>query len=148
MSDDLEQKQLYLRGEIIDKGYDAQEFSYFMQNLKNNEEIDLDNWTMEELQQAVQMFINNINQQSNENVVANEIPVQGDSEPTQEIKEEPVVEKNEEIKEEIKEEVKKETKKTSISEILNQAKKEEKTNDTKKSKNDFEIISEKDINQM
>ena len=50
---DLERKQSYLREEIIDQGYDPSDFNLFMCNIRKEENIDLNNWTFEELQNVV-----------------------------------------------------------------------------------------------
>lgn len=52
----LEEKQKYLREEIIDKKYDVEEFSEFMNQYKENG-LDLKNWTFSELKEAVKIFI-------------------------------------------------------------------------------------------
>ena len=51
--DDLESKQLYLREEIIDQGYDPSDFNLYMCNIRQEENIDLNNWTLEELKNVV-----------------------------------------------------------------------------------------------
>ena len=51
--DDLESKQLYLREEIIDQGYDPSDFNLYMCNIRQEENIDLNNWTLEELKSVV-----------------------------------------------------------------------------------------------
>ena len=62
---DLEEKQNYLRSEIIDKNYDAEEFSDFVKQYKENGS-DLNNWTFDELKEAVAKFKNKGNNQSKE----------------------------------------------------------------------------------
>ena len=52
----IESKQLFLREEIIKKGFDAQEFSVFLQEEKGEEKIDLEYWPMEDLKKAVESF--------------------------------------------------------------------------------------------
>ena len=48
MSDEsVHEKQTYLINEIIKKGYDAQEFSEFLSEIKGEEKIDLEFWKME-----------------------------------------------------------------------------------------------------
>lgn len=69
MSDEsVHEKQTFLINEIIKKGYDPQEFSEFLSELKGEEKIDLEYWTMEELKNAVDSFTQskNINSEKNE----------------------------------------------------------------------------------
>lgn len=56
MEESIEEKQLYLRTEIIMNGYDPQDFSIFMANLKGEEKIDLEYWSLEEIQNAVETY--------------------------------------------------------------------------------------------
>ena len=54
MSDEeLESKQQYLRQEIIDKGYDPSDFNSYMCNIRQEENIDLNSWSIEELKSVV-----------------------------------------------------------------------------------------------
>ena len=53
----IEKKQKYLRDEILSQNYDADEFSEFISQYKENG-LDLSNWTFEELKDAVQKFKN------------------------------------------------------------------------------------------
>ena len=53
----IEKKQKYLRDEILNKNYDAEEFSEFISKYKENG-LDLSNWTFDELKDAVQKFKN------------------------------------------------------------------------------------------
>lgn len=57
----LEQKQKYLREEILDKSYDIDEFSDFMSKYKENG-TDLQNWEFIELKEAVNSFKNQVNE--------------------------------------------------------------------------------------
>ena len=50
---DLESKQLYLRQEIIDQGYDPSDFNTFICNIRQEENIDLNNWTFDEIKQVI-----------------------------------------------------------------------------------------------
>ncbi len=52
----IEAKQLFLTEEIINKGYDAQEFSIFLTEERGEEKIDLEFWSMEELKKTVEKF--------------------------------------------------------------------------------------------
>ena len=53
----INQKQQYLRDEIMNKNYDIDEFSEFMSQYKENG-LDLINWTFDELKDAVYKFKN------------------------------------------------------------------------------------------
>ena len=66
-SEELEEKQKYLREEIQEKGYNTETFSDYMAQLKENG-TDLNNWTLDELKQVVSSFINqeNLNESNNE----------------------------------------------------------------------------------
>ena len=54
--DTTEIKQNYLRNEIIEKGYDPEEFSTYISNIRGEEGVDLALWTMEELENVVKDF--------------------------------------------------------------------------------------------
>lgn len=54
--DDVQQKQDYLRTEIIDMGYDATRFSEFLQIKKPGYGIDVNYYTFEELYEYVAEF--------------------------------------------------------------------------------------------
>lgn len=56
MEESIEEKQLYLRTEIIMNGYDAQDFSIFLANLKGEEKVDLEYWSLDEIQKAVETY--------------------------------------------------------------------------------------------
>ena len=72
MEGELEKKQNYLRMNILEKGYDAEQFMNFLQSKKGDLGLDLNNWTLNELILAVQEFITqNNNEQIQEN---NNIP--------------------------------------------------------------------------
>lgn len=49
------QKQIYLRDEIIQKGYDGEKFQEFLESKKENG-CEIDSWTMDELKQLVSNF--------------------------------------------------------------------------------------------
>ena len=51
--EELESKQQYLRQEIIDKGYDPSDFNSFMCNIRQEENIDLNSWSLDELKSVV-----------------------------------------------------------------------------------------------
>ena len=56
MSDDLEAKQQYLRSEIIDQGYNPEDFSAYMGNIRGEEGLNIENWSFSDLQQVVNQF--------------------------------------------------------------------------------------------
>ena len=56
----IEEMQNYLVDEIQNKKYDTEKFSEYMSKLKENG-TDLNNWTFQELKQAVSSFINQEN---------------------------------------------------------------------------------------
>ena len=56
MDDSLEAKQEYLRTQILDKGYDADNFMAFLQEKKGEDGVDLSNWNIAELKDAVSEF--------------------------------------------------------------------------------------------
>ena len=62
---DIEEKQQYLRDEIMNKNFDVDEFSEFMSQYKENG-LELTNWTFDELKEAVKKYKNNIQGQYKE----------------------------------------------------------------------------------
>ena len=52
-----EEKQNYLRQNILDKGYDANEFVSFLISKKGEAASDISNWSMKDLHVVVQEFI-------------------------------------------------------------------------------------------
>lgn len=56
MESSLEEKQLFLRTEIIMNGYDAEEFMIYLQNIKGEENVDLEYWSLDDIQKAVESF--------------------------------------------------------------------------------------------
>lgn len=82
--DELEQKQTFLRSNILEKGYDAEEFMNFLQTKKGELGLDLNNWNIDELNIAVDEFIKSLQnpqeankeeeiQKNNEEVIDNNI---------------------------------------------------------------------------
>ena len=68
----IEEMQNYLVDEIQNKKYDTEKFSEYMSKLKENG-TDLNNWTFQEIKQAVSSFINqenseNLNNANKENI--------------------------------------------------------------------------------
>ena len=60
MEGELEQKQTFLRTNILEKGYDAEEFMNFLQGKKGDLGLDLNNWNIDELSLAVKEFISTL----------------------------------------------------------------------------------------
>ena len=56
MENDLENKQMYLRTEILEKGYNAQDFFDYLVKKKGEDGGDLNNWLMIDLKAAVMEF--------------------------------------------------------------------------------------------
>ena len=52
-----EEKQNYLRENILDKGYEAEDFVSYLTKKKGDEGVDLNNWTLDELKLLVQEYI-------------------------------------------------------------------------------------------
>ena len=77
----LEEKQEYLRDNILDKGYDAEEFLTFLQQTKGVAGLDLNNWSMNELIEITNNFtkqnqnginVNNTIDEKSDNISVNE----------------------------------------------------------------------------
>ena len=66
-----EEKQNYLRENILEKGYDPNQFVSFLQSKKGEAGSDISNWTMEDLKEVVQEFISINSTQSEPNPVPN-----------------------------------------------------------------------------
>ena len=56
MEDDLSEKQAFLRENILEKGYDAEDFMKYLQSKKGELGLDLVSWNMDELREAVKEF--------------------------------------------------------------------------------------------
>lgn len=52
MEDSIEEKQQFLRTEILEQGYDPNEFLSFLVNIKGENGADLSIWPISELQQV------------------------------------------------------------------------------------------------
>ena len=57
MADSEEEKQNYLRENILDKGYEAEDFVTYLTSKKGDEGVDLGNWSLNELKLVVQEYI-------------------------------------------------------------------------------------------
>ena len=58
-SKEIEEKQQFLKGEILNQGYNAEKFSEYISNLKENG-TDLNNWTLEELQNKIRQSVSQL----------------------------------------------------------------------------------------
>ena len=67
MEETLKQKQLFLRENILDKGYNADNFMNLLHSKKGESGLDLNNWTMDELSSVVSEFTSMTNQNEDEN---------------------------------------------------------------------------------
>ncbi len=92
--DELNAKQTFLRENILEKGYDAEDFMKLLQNKKGESGLDLLSWTMNELKEAVREFTkdkvtdyaplveeekneiieNKINEEENKDLIENDAP--------------------------------------------------------------------------
>ena len=66
MSETLQEKQEYLRQEIMEQGYDGNAFFVFISSIRGEEEVDLDSWSFEDLKSVVTQFKSQYNQNQNE----------------------------------------------------------------------------------
>ena len=64
MNENIQEKQAYLRENVLEKAYDADEFMSFLQQKKGENGLDLNNWTMNELIKAVNEFIHDKNKEN------------------------------------------------------------------------------------
>ena len=62
MEETLKQKQIFLRENILDKGYNADDFMNLLCSKKGESGLDLNNWRMDELSSIVSEFISMQNQ--------------------------------------------------------------------------------------
>ena len=76
----IEEKQNYLRQNILDKGYDGNEFSSFLMEKKGEDGVDISNWSLNDLQAVVEEFIsfkekskNDENNKNEDNIKENDI---------------------------------------------------------------------------
>ena len=71
MEETLKQKQSFLRENILDKGYNADDFMNLLDSKKGESGLDLNNWSMDELSSVIQEFLSMLNN-PNENNIENE----------------------------------------------------------------------------
>lgn len=65
MTDNTEEKQIYLRDNILNNGYDGNEFVQFLQSKKGEAGADISNWSMEDLKIVVKEFITKVSNAQN-----------------------------------------------------------------------------------
>ena len=67
MEETLKQKQIFLRENVLDKGFNTDDFMNFLQSKKGESGLDLNNWSMGELSSVVSEFTSMLNQNENNN---------------------------------------------------------------------------------
>ena len=67
MEDDLGEKQAFLRENILEKGFDAEDFMKLLQTKKGEVGLDLSSWSMDELREAVNEFTKENTEAENDN---------------------------------------------------------------------------------
>ena len=77
VDDEVKEKQEYLRINILEKGYNEQEFMNYLQMLKGDDGLQIENWSKNDLVKAVQEFIR-INPRNENNIQINEENYQND----------------------------------------------------------------------
>ena len=80
----LEEKQQYLNSEIIQQGYDGNEFSAFISSIRGEQQVDLDTWSFEDLQTVVAQFKGQYQQNQDQNEQQNQNEQNVNNENTQE----------------------------------------------------------------
>ena len=65
MEDSIEEKQQFLRSEILDKGYNPNQFATFLVSKKGEDGADLTIWSIAELKQVVGEFISSLGEVKN-----------------------------------------------------------------------------------
>ena len=80
MEETLRQKQLFLRENILDKGYSTDDFMDLLHSKKGEQGLDLNNWTMRELSLVVKEFISYENPYENQDGIKANIETDEDYE--------------------------------------------------------------------
>ena len=80
MEETLRQKQLFLRENILDKGYSTDDFMDLLHSKKGEQGLDLNNWTMRELSLVVKEFISYENPYENQDEIKPNIETDEDYE--------------------------------------------------------------------
>ena len=68
----LKQKQIFLRENVLDKGFNTDEFMNLLHSKKGESGLDLNNWSMSELSSVVSEFTSMLNQNENINNNSND----------------------------------------------------------------------------
>ena len=71
MSSEEENKKILVKAEIIDKGYKIEDFTNYIKRTKNQEEINLETWTIQEIASIIKDFINNKKSNNGTNITQN-----------------------------------------------------------------------------
>ena len=76
MEDELNENQTFLRENILEKGYDPEDFMKLLQSKKGELGLDLSSWSMDELREAVKEFTkeNSDFEEGNENISPGNLP--------------------------------------------------------------------------
>ena len=80
MEETLRQKQLFLRENILEKGYSTDDFMDLLHYKKGEEGLDLNNWTMKDLSLVVKEFISHENPYDNQDNIKPNIETDEDYE--------------------------------------------------------------------
>ena len=134
----IEEKQEYLRDNILNKGYDANSFAEFLISKRGEESEDIGTWSMEDLREAVKEFLENhkIEQNNDEK-----------EEISKKEEENNIIETEEQINEDneniiIEKEEKEEEKKEEKEEKKEEEEKNEENNENEEKKDENEIQAE------
>ena len=71
MSSEEENKKILVKAEIIDKGYKIEDFTNYIKRAKNQEEINLETWTIQEIASIIKDFINEKKSNNGTNITQN-----------------------------------------------------------------------------
>ena len=71
MSSEEENKKILVKAEIIDKGYKIEDFTNYIKRAKNQEEINLETWTIQEIASIIKDFINKKKSNNGTNITQN-----------------------------------------------------------------------------
>ena len=93
MTETEEQKQNYLRENILEKGYEAEDFVTYLTSKKGDEGINLSNWSLEELKSVVQEYISN-NPLNNKQEVENNNIIQSNNNIQNNLAQNPILAEN------------------------------------------------------
>ena len=114
MEENIEYKQQFLRSEIIDQGYNPDDFSEYMANVRGDDNLNLETWSFSDLQTVVEQYKLKIsklseqeqNTESQNNNNNTEENIQQNENKEKEVKEESLISKEKENKEKKSNEIK------------------------------------------